>query len=179
MRRHIVIAGLVTIILLPFCAGCAGAAATRGAAQTRLAKAQEASTYVAAFDEAFLEFAAQGQSGFDAAGDSGAYDNSPDTTNLSVDTPADSPYLTASGGTTLPFSGTLTGPDGSATVTVPTQRAWGWDYLWPATAKINDESEAAAAEANVGGGGGGFSAVEPTPSYQQFVPGTQNFHARS
>ncbi|HEX2821828.1 MAG TPA: protease pro-enzyme activation domain-containing protein [Streptosporangiaceae bacterium] len=138
---------------------------------------QEASTYVAAFDEAFLEFAAQGQSGFDAAGDSGAYDNSPDTTNLSVDTPADSPYLTASGGTTLPFSGTLTGPDGSATVTVPTQRAWGWDYLWPATAKINDESEAAAAEANVGGGGGGFSAVEPTPSYQQFVPGTQNFHA--
>ena len=140
---------------------------------------QEAPTYVAAFDEAFLEFAAQGQSGFDASGDSGGYDASRDigTTNLSVDTPADSPYLTASGGTTLPFSGTLTGPDGSATVTVPTQRAWGWDYLWPATAKINDESEATAAEANVAGGGGGFSAVEPTPSYQQFVPGTQNFHA--
>jgi kumamolisin len=140
---------------------------------------QEAPTYVAAFDEAFLEFAAQGQSGFDAAGDSGAYDASRDigTTNLSVDTPADSPYLTASGGTTLPFSGTLTGPDGSATVTVPTQRAWGWDYLWPATAKINDESEATAAEANVAGGGGGFSAFEPTPSYQQSVSGTHNFHA--
>src|SRR5580698_1163726 len=76
---------------------------------------QEASTYVAAFDEAFLEFAAQGQSGFDASGDSGAYDASADigTTNLSVDTPADSPYLTAAGGTTLPFSGTITGPDGS------------------------------------------------------------------
>jgi kumamolisin len=140
---------------------------------------QEAPTYVAAFDEAFLEFAAQGQSGFDAAGDAGAYDNSgaTGTTNLTVDTPADSPYLTASGGTTLPFTGTLTGPDGSATVTVPAQRAWGWDYQWPAIAQINDESEATAAEANAAGGGGGFSALEPTPSYQQSVPGTHNFHA--
>jgi kumamolisin len=140
---------------------------------------QKPSTYVAAFDEAFLEFAAQGQSGFDAAGDSGAYDASADlgTTNLSVDNPADSPYMTAAGGTTLPWTGTLTGTDGSATVTVPAQRAWGWDYLWPATAQVNDESEAAAAEANVGGGGGGFSQIEPTPSYQRDVPGTQNFHA--
>jgi kumamolisin len=140
---------------------------------------QEASTYVAAFDEAFLELAAQGQSGFDASGDSGAYDASADigTTNLSVDTPADSPYLTAAGGTTLPFSGTITGPDGSATVTVPAQRAWGWDYQWAAIAQTNDESEAAAAEANVVGGGGGFSAFEPTPSYQQSVPGTHDFHA--
>jgi subtilase family serine protease len=140
---------------------------------------QEASTYLAAFDEAFLEFAAQGQSGFIAAGDSGAYDASGDlgTTNLSVDTSQDSPYITSSGGTTLPWTGTLTGPDGSATVTVPTQRAWGWDYLWPAIAKVSDESEATAAEANVGGGGGGFSKVEASPAYQEFVPGTHNFHA--
>ncbi len=88
--------------------------------------------------------AAQGQSGFLSAGDSGAYDASRDlgTTNLSVDTSADSPYITAAGGTTLPWTGTLTGPDGTATVTVPKQRAWGWDYLWPAIAKINGESEA-------------------------------------
>jgi kumamolisin len=122
---------------------------------------QETSAYTAAFDEAFLELDAQGESGFDAAGD----------------TPADSPYLTASGGTTLPWTGTLTGPDGTATVTVPKQRAWGWDYLWPAIAQINDESEAAAAESNIGGGGGGFSRIESTPFYQEFVPGTQNFHA--
>jgi kumamolisin len=140
---------------------------------------QETSAYTAAFDEAFLELDAQGESGFDAAGDAGAYDASSDigTTNLSVDTPADSPYLTASGGTTLPWTGTLTGPDGTATVTVPKQRAWGWDYLWPAIAQINDESEAAAAESNIGGGGGGFSRIESTPFYQEFVPGTQNFHA--
>jgi subtilase family serine protease len=140
---------------------------------------QEAKTYEAAFDEAFLEFDAQGQSGFLASGDAGAYDASDDlgTTNLSVDTSADSPYITAAGGTTLPWTGTLTGPDGSATVTVSAQRIWGWDYLWPAIAKVNGESEATAAEANIGGSGGGFSQLEPTPSYQQFVPGTQTFHA--
>jgi subtilase family serine protease len=140
---------------------------------------QEAKTYETAFDEAFLEFAAQGQSGFLASGDAGAYDASDDlgTTNLAADTSADSPYITASGGTTLPWSGTLTGPDGSATVTVKDQRIWGWDYLWPALAKVNGETEAAAAEANIGGSGGGFSQIEPTPSYQQSVPGTQNFHA--
>jgi kumamolisin len=140
---------------------------------------QETSTYLAAFNEAFLEFAAQGQSGFLAAGDSGAYDASGDlgTTNLSVDTSADSPYITASGGTTLPWTGTLTGPDGTATVTVPRQRAWGWDYVWPAIAKITGETEAAAAEANIGGGGGGFSTDFRTPFYQNYVLGTQNFHA--
>ena len=54
---------------------------------------QEAATYNAAFDEAFLEMAIQGQSGFDASGDAGAYDASRDlgTTNLSVDTNPDSP----------------------------------------------------------------------------------------
>jgi len=140
---------------------------------------QEAATYVQAFDEAFLELAEQGQSGFDAAGDDGAYDATGDigTTNLSVDTPADSPYLTSGGGTTLPWTGTLTGPDGSVTVTVPTQRTWGWDYLWQAIATVSGIPLAEAAEENIGGGGGGFSVIEPTPSYQQTVPGTDNFHA--
>jgi len=140
---------------------------------------QEAATYEAAFDEAFLEMAAQGQSGFLASGDAGAYDASDDigTTNLSTDTSAISPYITAAGGTTLPWTGTLTGPDGSATVTVPDQRIWGWDYLWPAIAKISGESEATAAEANIGGSGGGFSQLEPAPLYQYLVPGTHNFHA--
>jgi kumamolisin len=140
---------------------------------------QEAATYIAAFDEAFLEMAAQGQSGFDAAGDSGAYDASGDigTTNLSVDTPADSPYLTSGGGTTLPWSGTLTGSGGTATVTVPAQRIWGWDYLWQGWATAEGISLTDAAESLVAGGGGGFAVLEPTPSYQQGVPGTQNFHA--
>ena len=140
---------------------------------------QEASTYNAAFDEAFLELAVQGQSAFDASGDAGAYDASRDlgTTNLSVDTNPDSPYITATGGTTLPWTGTLTGPDGSATVTVPSQRTWGWDYLWPAIAKITGVTELQAAEANIGGSGGGFSVLEPTPQYQVSVAGTHSFHA--
>jgi kumamolisin len=139
---------------------------------------QETAAYTAAFDEAFLELADQGQSTFDAAGDSGAYDAFGDigTTNLSVDTPADSPYATASGGTTTPVTATLTGPDGSATVTVPNQRAWGWDYLWSAVAQITDSTYVQAAESNIGGGGGGFSVLEPEPSYQTDVSGTSDYH---
>jgi kumamolisin len=94
-----------------------------------------------------------------------------------ADTSADSPYITASGGTTLPWTGTLTGPDGTATVTVPKQRAWGWDYLWPAIAKISGETEAAAAEANAAGGGGGFSTDAGAPFYQAYVLGTHNYTA--
>jgi kumamolisin len=140
---------------------------------------QEASTYLAAFDEAFLELAAQGQSDFDASGDAGAYDASRDlgTTNLSVDTSSDSPYITATGGTTLPWTGQLTGPDGTATVTAPAQRIWGWDYMWQAIATIEGESLSEAAETTVVGGGGGFSQVYSTPAYQQGVSGVNSFHA--
>ncbi|MGD0061894.1 MAG: S53 family peptidase [Streptosporangiaceae bacterium] len=140
---------------------------------------QEASTYVQAFDESFLEMGIQGQSMFLSSGDQGAYDAIDDagTTNLAVDTNADSPYVTAAGGTTLPWTGTLTGPDGTATVSVTQQRAWGWDYLWSAIATVTGETEAEAAESNIGGDGGGFSTVEPAPIYQQIVSGTRNFHA--
>ena len=53
--------------------------------------------YAEAFDEAFLELAAQGQSTFVAAGNAGAYDALGDlgTTNLSVDNPDDSPFVTS------------------------------------------------------------------------------------
>jgi subtilase family serine protease len=143
-----------------------------------VAAGEESNAYEAAFDEAFLELADQGTSVFDAAGDSGAYDASADigTTNLSVDTPADSPYATASGGTTTPWSGTLTGPDGSASVTVPDQRAWGWDYLWQPIATVTGSTFAQAATSDVAGGGGGFSVFEPEPSYQKLVSGTANYH---
>jgi subtilase family serine protease len=143
-----------------------------------VAAGQETASYEAAFDEAFLELADQCQSVFAAAGDAGAYDASRylGSTNLSVDTPGDSPYLTSSGGTTLPWSGTLTGPDGSATVTVPTQRAWGWDYLWQAIATTTGASYATAATSYVVDGGGGFSVVEPEPAYQKLVSGTADYH---
>jgi kumamolisin len=147
--------------------------------QAAILAGQEAATYIAAFDEAFLEMAIQGQSGFDAASDAGAYDASGDigTTNLSVDTPADSPYMTSGGGTTLPWTGTVTGPDGTVPVTVSQQRIWGWDYLWQPFATVTGTALATEAESTVVGGGGGFSTVEPTPSYQQGVSGTNQFQA--
>ena len=144
-----------------------------------VASGEESSGLQLATDEAFLEMAAQGQSMFIATGDEGAYAASRDlgTTNLSVQTPSDSPYATAAGGSTLPWTGTFTGPDGSATVSVPAQRIWGWDYLWEPIAQITGASEASVAESEVVGSTGGFSSFEPTPFYQRIVNGTSNFHA--
>jgi len=142
-----------------------------------VAAGAETPAYIASFDEAFLELAAQGQATFVSAGDSAAYDASGDlgTTNLSVDSPGDSPYVTSAGGTTLPWSGTLTGPDGSATVQVAQQRAWGWDYLWQPYSTILGGTLAANAESLVVGGGGGISVNEQTPSYQRGVPGVDSY----
>lgn len=137
---------------------------------------QEAPAYNQVFNEAFMEAAAQGISLFAAAGDAGAYDASRDlgTTDLSVDTPADSPYITASGGTTV--AGTQN-YGGGLSITVPHERAWGWDYLWPYWNDFGAPSESAWAEQLVAGGGGGYSVVYPTPWYQQGVPGVNSFHA--
>ncbi|TWE10151.1 S53 family peptidase [Rudaeicoccus suwonensis] len=149
--------------------------------QSAVASGEETPAYEAAFDEAFLELAAQGQATFVSAGDSGAYDASGDlgSTNLSVDTPGDSPYVTSAGGTTLPWSGTVSSAKTGKTAAVsePITRTWGWDYLWPAFAKVTGTSEAQAAVANIAGGGGGFSTVESQPSYQRGVPGTNSYRA--
>jgi kumamolisin len=160
-----------------------GVSASWGLSETALIAAvlsgQESSGYAAAFDEAFLEMAVQGQSGFTASADGGAYTAHEDigTTNLSADNPADSPFITACGATSLPGTTYLSGPDGTATATNPVNRIWGWDYLWPGIATVDSEPLATAAEANVVGSGGGFSVLEPEPSYQTEVSGTSNYHA--
>src|SRR3984957_12221328 len=141
---------------------------------------QESPGYETAFDEAFLEMGAQGQSSFVASGDQGAYTATADlgTTNLSVGTSADSPYITAAGGTTLPWSATLEAASGAtANVDGTSQRTWGWDYLWQPVATLDGESFATAAESNIGGGGGGYSMLEQRPSYQSDVPGIGHYHA--
>jgi subtilase family serine protease len=162
-----------------------------GEAETLIASEQaegaEASGYITAFDEAFLELDAQGQANFVSSGDGGAYDaygefsGTDQPTNLSVDNPGDSPYTTSSGGTTLPWSATLTATikkkTVSATVTVPSERMWGWDYLWPALATLNGTDELTAAEGAIGGSGGGFAQLEPEPSYQYGVRGTNSYTA--
>jgi subtilase family serine protease len=149
------------------------------AVRSSVVTGSESPGFQAAFDEALLEVAVQGQSSFVATGDSGAYLATEDiaTTNLSIGSPADSPFTTAAGGTTLPWSATFAGPDGSAQVDVPAQRTWGWDYPWQPIATVTGVPEATVAEGAIGGGTGGFSALEPTPSYQQGVPGTGFFSA--
>jgi len=160
-----------------------GVSASWGSSETALVASilsgEEAAGYVQAFDEAFLEMAAQGQSAFTSSGDAGAYTASEDlgTTNLSVDVPADSPYITAGGGSSLPGTTYLFGPNGTATATTTTTRIWGWDYLWGPIAQVLSIPVAEAAESFVVGSGGGFSTLEPEPSYQRGVPGTNSFHA--
>src|SRR6202034_281242 len=114
---------------------------------------QESAGYAQAFNEVFLEMAAQGQSAFTSSADYGAYTAVADigTTNLAVDVPADSPFITACGGTTLPGTSYLSGPDGTATATTTATRIWGWDYLWAPIAQITGEPLAEAAETNVAG----------------------------
>jgi subtilase family serine protease len=146
---------------------------------TSIAAKTEPQTYEQAFDQVFLELAAQGQSAFTAAGDSGSYDASGDigSTNLSVDAPGDSPWITSAGGMTLTGTIPLSDTDSAA---ISTRRAWGWDWLWPHFADFSDSngkpftSEFAFAKAAIGGGGGGYSAFEPEPGYQKLVD-TQDY----
>jgi len=140
----------------------------------------EARTLALVFDEVYAELAVQGQSAFVASGDEGAYAASRDlgTTNLSVQLQSASPFITAAGGTTLPFSATFAGSNGqSATVTVAQERAWGWDYLWPAIATVSGQPLDKTAESLVVGSTGGYSADEPMPWYQRGVSGTRSWSA--
>lgn len=140
-----------------------------------------------ATDQALMEAAAQGQSVFTAAGDSGAYDVFRDipgyadgsgngvNAQLSVDYPASDPYITAAGGTTMkglmqlgPFG--FVWPDGSPlNINIPQEQAWGWDYFNPYCAAYG------ATPTNCGfayaGGGGGVSSFWQLPYYQQGISG--------
>lgn len=128
-------------------------------------------------NEIFLQAALQGQSMFAAAGDSGAYDVNrfnlpPDfSLALSVDSPASDPYITATGGTTLPGPQTFLVGSQTITVDVKQERVWSWDYLEPLCQALNLDP------INCGifpvGGGGGVSVLWPMPFYQLGTQGTQ------
>lgn len=136
---------------------------------------QEAPGYAEAFNQLYMQAAAQGISMFISAGDAGAYDTarSGDGYELAVENPADSPYITVAGGTTLPLQGTMSS---GVKVNVEKERAWGWDYLYP-------HFDAKGYYANgilspyFSGGGGGFSTIFGTPDYQLGVPGVNSFTA--
>lgn len=129
-----------------------------------------------AYHQIFLEAAVQGQSMFAASGDSGAYDTvralgtgtGPDefSAPLTVDSPASDPYITAAGGTTLPFSYSFRG---GPTASITKESVWGWDYISDYF-QTNFGMDVSAQIFSVGGGGG-VSVYWPTPLYQFFTGG--------
>jgi hypothetical protein len=106
-------------------------------------------------NEIFEEAAAQGQSVFAAAGDSGSDDcalgSTPTSPPLAVDDPAGQPFVVGVGGTSL-----------LSDARQPAERVW------------NDGPSG-------GGGGGGISATWPSPAWQadSGVPGIRNSYSRS
>jgi kumamolisin len=131
-----------------------------------------------AIDQALLEGAAQGQSFFAASGDSGAYDvNNPQiapipyySMQLSVDSPANDPYITAAGGTTAAASIHSTKHPTCPVITIAQEQVWGWDYInndWAACDSLPPDALFPT------GGGGGVSSFWPLPSYQHYVAGIQ------
>ena len=130
-----------------------------------------------AFHDAFLEMALQGQTVFIAAGDSGSFDTvrgcspygtpSPSTpvcsAPFSVDHPSSDPLVTAAGGTTLPFSMTLSS---GILLTVAKEQAWGWDYISNEAAAQGKASVIGVPDVFSVGGGGGVSSYWALPWYQ-------------
>ncbi|HXA46213.1 MAG TPA: protease pro-enzyme activation domain-containing protein, partial [Burkholderiaceae bacterium] len=137
----------------------------------------QSSDVMTAQHQAFIVAAAQGISVFAAAGDAGAYDINDQnnaytypacTKTLTVDSPASDPYVTAAGGTTIPNVQVHK----YGTVTVTTERPWGWDYLQD---YIVTNYGQALYDANYFpvGDGGGVSVTYGVPLYQQFTKGVQ------
>ncbi|MGZ4165042.1 MAG: S53 family peptidase, partial [Tumebacillaceae bacterium] len=144
----------------------------------------ETPQYAESFNQQFMQGAAQGISMFAAAGDEGAYDAAREFgldsgvangASLSVDNPADSPYITSAGGTTLPFHFHST--TYNVDVKNDHERAWGWDYLYSYFDARGLNTPAQWSARYLAGGGGGFSSMFATPDYQLGVPGVNSYTA--
>ena len=97
-------------------------------------------------DQLFQEMAAQGQSFFDASGDSDAFVGS-----TAGEFPSDDPYITQVGGTTL----TTTGPGGSYV----SETVWNWGFV---------------RHSGYVGSSGGISTIYSIPSWQQGISTSAN-----
>jgi subtilase family serine protease len=118
--------------------------------------------YNHAFNLMLEQAAAQGITVFRASGDNGPRDD----VTLAKENHAfsTSPYQVIVGGTTLPYTKTIN----HKVVTVAKECAWG----------SNITATPAQIEAGkIGGSGGGFSALNPTPRYQQGISGVNTFRA--
>jgi kumamolisin len=126
--------------------------------------------------EVFVVAALQGQSGFVASGDNGAFDafgqEFPAFNPLSVDSPGSDTAITAAGGTTLPGLQQFLGPHGTIiNINVPRERVWAWDYLEPLCNALGLDFITCGIFPV--GSGGGVSVFFPIPVYQLGIFGTQ------
>lgn len=133
-------------------------------------------------DTLLAQGAVQGVSTFAATGDSGAYGDTLDRNGqvaegIYANFPANSPWVTATGGTTLPVSGTLA--DG-VKVDIPKERTWGGDALFKAYFQDKDffKSNSDLMDMLQSGSGGGVSQLYATPQYQRGVSGINTYNAR-
>ncbi len=117
--------------------------------------------YNQAFNLLLEQAAAQGISVFQASGDHGPNEFPSSKENLGIST---SPYQVIVGGTTLPYTKIIN----QKLIKVTKERAWGDTYSL---------GRGELADGLFLGGGGGFSALNPTPRYQQGVPGVNTFRA--
>jgi kumamolisin len=143
-----------------------------------LAEVYEDNATLAAYDSIFLEAAALGIPIAASAGDQGAYDingNDPYpafTPILTVDFPASHPLVLAAGGTTL--AGTMVFKH--ATLTVPAERPWAWDYMRAYYLQYYNQATYYG-DAWPVGGGGGVSVDYGVPTYQAGIAGLKSSSA--
>jgi kumamolisin len=105
-----------------------------------VSEGQTSSAVVNSENTAFRQMAAQGQSIYAAAGDSGAYDNG---STLSVDDPASQPYMVGTGGTQL---------------FVNSGETYNYETTWDVNNTVSG-----------GAGGGGVSTLWSIPTWQQGI----------
>lgn len=128
-----------------------------------------------AFDQVFMQAAAQGQSLFAAQGDAGAYEANRSLPQpffapvISIGAPADSPYITSAGGTTLPGVQRYIVDGKPFPVRVRSEQAWGWSYMNELCAAIGFDPLLCGTWGV--GAGGGVSSYFPLPRYQQRTAG--------
>lgn len=124
------------------------------------------------FHTVFLQAALQGIPVIAATGDAGAYDINrsyayPDcTSTLTVDFPASDPLVLGAGGTTAAH----VQKHAKGTITIPTERAWAWDYLRSYIVQYYGQSLYYSSYFAVGGGGG-VSINYNRPGYQTGLTG--------
>ncbi|MGH3167818.1 MAG: S53 family peptidase [Trebonia sp.] len=147
-----------------------------------LCEADAGESYAEAENTIFKQMAAQGQSVFAAAGDSGAYDcitvSTP--TSLAVDDPGSQPWVISAGGDSLGTDnpGTTANPGAPAAGVVT---VWNPDNLCSNAKKSSSNGNESGywwcGEDGVGAGGGGSSEFWGAPSWQA-GPGVDSSYAK-